>query len=186
MKIIVFLILLYSVGFAQITVVGDTTDLKNTHGSGVVLLEQFGGGNLNGGGFFRRIDSTYAEGVHAFDHPSSGKQWARINLTDQFLPRDVSAEANNNEILWWQTDKFNFVDIAGIDSFYTTSAVDTIPISGVEAGDIFVFAEYTPDYDPDIDTVTYSYQSKEDTVFVSRSGGSAYKSNGKYSYMRLK
>jgi len=81
-KIILFLLLLCTASFAQITVVGDTTDLKNIKESGVVLLEQFGKGNTSGGGFFHRIDSTYTEGRDAFDYYVAGYQWARIGYVE--------------------------------------------------------------------------------------------------------
>lgn len=67
----------------MVTVVGDTTDLKLTHGSGIVLLLQFSANNKNGGGFFHRIDSTYAEGRDAFAHPDGELyQWARIGYVE--------------------------------------------------------------------------------------------------------
>lgn len=79
--------------------------------------------------------------------------------------------------------------VAGIDSFTTTDAIDTIAISGVAAGDIFVFTEWVPNYSTALDTSVYSYQTKTDTVFVYRTGvrsGSTLKSGGQYSYIRLK
>ena len=81
-RIIFFLFVLCTISFAQIRVVGDTTDLKITSGSGIILLEEFGAGNRSGGGFFHRIDSTYAEGRDAFNHPSAGYQWARIGYVE--------------------------------------------------------------------------------------------------------
>ncbi len=88
--------------FAQFKVVGDTTDLKNYSGSGVVFLEEYGRGSLNGGGFFHRIDSTYDEGVHAFSYPYDGYQWARISLIDQY----ITLGANNNDVLIWVTNGY--------------------------------------------------------------------------------
>lgn len=87
-KILLLFFLMCGIVFAQgrarmIIVVGDTTDLKNTSGSGVVLLQQFSANNLNGGGFFHRIDSTYAEGRDAFSHPDGALlQWARIGYVE--------------------------------------------------------------------------------------------------------
>ena len=103
MKRILFVLMLYGSLFAQIHVVGDTTDLKLYDGSGIVLLEKFGAGNTIGGGLFHRIDSTYAEGVHAFDYPSAGLQWARINLIDQYL----TLGASDNDVGVWNTNKYN-------------------------------------------------------------------------------
>lgn len=80
--------------------------------------------------------------------------------------------------------------VAGIDSFTTTAVVDTLALSGVAPGNIFVFTEYTPAHSTAIDTVFFSYICKTDTVIVSRTtpkiSGAAYKSAGIYSYVRLK
>src|SRR5690606_32988191 len=79
--------------------------------------------------------------------------------------------------------------IAGIDSFYSTSTTDTIAIPGVAAGDIFVFCEYTPNYSTAVDTVLFQFQCKTDTVFVTRvspNNAAAYKSGAQYSYIRIK
>jgi hypothetical protein len=79
--------------------------------------------------------------------------------------------------------------IAGIDSFVTTATADTIVLSGVATGDVFVFAEYTPNYSTAIDTITFQYRAKTDTVFVSRASvnnAAAYKSGALYSYIRIK
>ena len=99
---ILFLLLLSSTLFAQFKVVGDTTDLKNTHGSGVVFLEEYGKGSLDGGGFFHRIDSTYDEGIHAFGYPYDGYQWARISLIDQY----ITLGSNDNDVLIWNTSGY--------------------------------------------------------------------------------
>lgn len=80
--------------------------------------------------------------------------------------------------------------VAGIDSFTLTVVTDTLVISGIATGDIFAFTEYCPDYSTAIDTVTFSYRAKTDTVFVTRvpctASGGALKSAGLYSYIRLK
>ena len=64
-KIFVALVLLCVVSYAQnIPVYGDTTDLKLSYKTSVVLLEQYGGTTWDntGGGLFHLIDSTYYEG----------------------------------------------------------------------------------------------------------------------------
>lgn len=79
--------------------------------------------------------------------------------------------------------------IVGIDSFLTTATADTILLTGVVVGDIFSFSEYTPAYSTAIDTVTYSYVTQAGKVIVTRTGpaaGTAYKSGGLYSYIRVK
>jgi len=173
---------------AQITVVGDTLDLKNTKGSGIILLLHYDGNTDNGGGLFIRADSAYVEnGTNAFDYPYDGYQWVRLNLTDQY----VRPASTNYQGLLWVTDHYTPYTIAGIDSFTTTDVVDTIAISGVDTADVFVFNEYTPNYSSAIDSVTYSYQCKADTCFVTRTSSSgdaspAYKSGGQYSYIRIK
>jgi len=75
----ILVLLFCATTFAQIQVVGDTTSLKLTTGSGVVLLLQYKSDPAAGGGFFKRVDSAYVEdGANAFDHPYSGSQWLRI------------------------------------------------------------------------------------------------------------
>jgi hypothetical protein len=112
-KVILFLLIMCGISTAQyITTVGDTTDLKLLKGSGIVLLEQFGKGNLNGGGLFRRIDSTYAEGTNAFDYPYAGSQWARINLVDQYL----RLSNYDNSVAIWNTNAYTPI---GLDSLWT-------------------------------------------------------------------
>jgi len=182
--ILIFLISFISIT-AQIKVVGDTTDLKNTYGSGVVLLEQYGRGDINGGGFFHRIDSAYSEGTFAFSYPTDNCQAVRMNLVDYYL----NISTANYQIPVWITDRYTALDIAGIDSFYTTNTLDTIRIPGLDTASVFVFAEYTPLYSTAIDTMIFSYRCKTDTVFVSRSSPNNtadYKSGGQYSYMRLR
>ncbi len=100
-----------------IKIVGDTTSLKNLTWNQPVILLQFGGGTFDrtGGGLFQRIDSTIAEGTHAFDHPWQGSQWARLQYVGGALSafRDItatSAEINgditlaNDEIIDNDTD----------------------------------------------------------------------------------
>ena len=117
-KIILFLLLLCTASFAQLTVVGDTTDLKNTKESGMVILEQFGKGNTSGGGFFRRIDSTYAEGTNAFDYYVAGYQWVRLNLVDQY----VRPSTANNTVLIWNSNAYTPI---GLDSMWVLTNVET-------------------------------------------------------------
>ena len=117
-KIILFLFLLYAGLFAQIRVVGDTTDLKLSSGSGIILLEEFGAGNRSGGGFFHRVDSAYVEGINAFDHPSTGYQWVRVNLADQY----VKPTANVNSMLVWSSNAYTPI---GLDSMWVLMNVET-------------------------------------------------------------
>ena len=91
MKKTLFLILVFaSVSFAQLklVIVGDTTELKQTQGE-LALLRQFGNSAV-GGGLFERIDSSYAEGVDAFNHPYPGSQWARIKYYE-FVEKFISS-----------------------------------------------------------------------------------------------
>ena len=85
-KIILFMFLLCGISYAQfqkIYVATDTTNLKAYDGSGIVLLDKYGAGDVTGGGLFHRIDSAYAEGSFAFDYNTlDGFQWARIGLID--------------------------------------------------------------------------------------------------------
>jgi len=193
-KLILFLaILLTSVSYSQIVSYGDTSDLKKSVRGDIVLLNQYGGGDMTGGGFFYLADSTYDEGTYAFDSYYPGKQWVRLGT---FGPITASTIAASSTLaVTGVTTLSNAIDgtayIAGIDSFWVTEEVDTIAISGVAVGNMFTFAEYCPDYDTDADTVVYSYICKTDTVFVTRSTAAdldnpTYKSAGKYSYIRIK
>ena len=78
--------------------------------------------------------------------------------------------------------------IAGIDSFPTTVATDTLTISGVGVGDIFAITEYIPTWDAVGDTSILSYQALTNTLVVNRDPASptgVLKSAGKYAYIRL-
>jgi hypothetical protein len=61
----------------------DTTSLKartvSGNGIAVVYLKQISSTNTNGGGGFALIDSTYREGIIAFNSAVAGKQWVRID-----------------------------------------------------------------------------------------------------------
>lgn len=188
MKKILFLLLLMPlIAKAQmITVVGDTTDLKNHAGSRMVLLEHYAAGTMNGGGFFIRVDSAYIEnGTNAFDYPYDGYQWARLNLVDQY----VRPASEDNQLLLWRTDHYLPVTVAAIDSFYTSSKVDTIAISGIDTNSVFQFTDWTPTYGTVIDSVNYSYYTKQDTCFVTRTAygvDKTYKSGAQYTYIWIK
>jgi len=60
----------------------DTTALKNiiANDGDFVYLKQLSPTNPNGGGWFVLVDSTYPEGVIAFDAPTAGKQWVRSEV----------------------------------------------------------------------------------------------------------
>jgi hypothetical protein len=131
MKYLIFLLFTtigLSQSFEKIQVVGDTTDLKNTHGSGMILLKQYGKGNVTGGGFFQRIDSTFQEGEVAFNHPEEGKQWARL----LWLPGNYSFNALKSN-----TFSLDSLVSVGTDAFTTTAEKDTVVISGASATDAY-------------------------------------------------
>jgi hypothetical protein len=77
--------------------------------------------------------------------------------------------------------------VAGIDSFATTAASDTLAITGVGVGDVFVITEYCPTWDATPDTVTYAYQATTNQLVVFRRGPetTGLKSAGKYAYVRI-
>ena len=81
-KLLLSIIFLLSMPFIygqyNIRVLTDTTELKLYDGSGLCLLEKFGGGDRTGGGIFIRQDSAYTEGTHAFDYSYPGYQWVRL------------------------------------------------------------------------------------------------------------
>lgn len=187
MKKIILIIFLLSISFLHaqqsIVIIGDTTDLKTYPNGGVVLLLHYSHNNMLGGGLFQRIDSTYAEGTNAFDCYWSGLQWARINLVDYYL----RASTTNYQVPLWNGTSYYPYTVAGIDSFYTTSVVDTIALSGITSTDKFHFTDYTPTYSTGVDSVRYSYYCKTDTCFVTRSSFTgSFKSGGQFSWIRFK
>src|SRR4030066_1786751 len=107
-----------------ITIVGDTTDLKNTTGHNIVLLNCFGGTTPDntGGGLFQAVDSAYVEnGIHAFDHPESGQQWVRL----PYIGGELSA-----------FDDITIADDATITGNLDVNSSSTITSLDVDGGDI--------------------------------------------------
>lgn len=91
LAVIVWLLPVYA---QDIPIIGDTTDLKNHTQKQIVILSHFGGGDETGGGLFRRIDSTYAEGTNAFNYAAlDGLQWVRMQYMgdEQGAFTDLSA-----------------------------------------------------------------------------------------------
>lgn len=80
--------------------------------------------------------------------------------------------------------------VAGVDTFTTTAAVDTVVISGITANDIFTIQERLTSAADAIDTVLYVYRSTTDTLFVTRYAVAAtsgtLKAGGKFAYIRIK
>jgi hypothetical protein len=62
-------------------IVPDTTKLKTTSGNTAYLKTVVAGKEI-GGGMFVKIDSTYPEGIVAFNHPTVGKQWVRLRFLE--------------------------------------------------------------------------------------------------------
>lgn len=58
--------------------------------------------------------------------------------------------------------------VARVDSFYTTSASDSVPWLGARAGDVFLIGSYNPAYATTVDTVFYTYSVGIDTVYPAR------------------
>lgn len=76
-------------GFAT---VADTTFLKGDGASTVGsmrFLRQLSSANSQGGGYFVLMDSTYKEGVVAFNSATAGKQWVRVDFINN--PKVVNA-----------------------------------------------------------------------------------------------
>lgn len=130
----------------------DTTELKNHAGSGIVLLDSYGNGDVTGGGLFHRIDSTYAEGSYAFDYVGlDGLQWARIGLIDPepiFNTLTVTGATSLASVTATSgTPSFTVISLdslisVGIDSFATTGETDTVVIAGLTADDIIIVQPY--------------------------------------------
>jgi len=84
MKYLILFLLFMGVSYSQIgftqpaTAVSDTNSLKtmNVGDGGAMFIGGYTKDTATGAGWYIVIDSTYAEGVIAFDHPTRGKQWA--------------------------------------------------------------------------------------------------------------
>ena len=75
----------------------DTTELKQNKSGIYCYLAGLSSTNRNGSGWFVEIDSAYEEGVVAFDHPISGKQWVRINwIKENVVYVDWSGAIDDN------------------------------------------------------------------------------------------
>lgn len=136
-KNIIFLLFCISLSAQEFKTVGDTATLKTLVWNQPVLLLQYGGSTFDrtGGGIFQVIDSTYSEGTNAFDHPWSGKQWARIGLIDP-TPTLNSLTITGTATL--TTVSLDSLVSCGVDSFATTAATDTVTISGASVDDIYI------------------------------------------------
>ena len=194
-KLILMLALFTGMVFAQSTnipIYGDTTDLKSSYSTGVVLLEQFGGATWDqtGGGLFHFGDSSIAEGIHAFDHPYTGKQWQRIQyvggeeqdfnaLTAVTIDISglLSADGGISGVIIVDT-----AVVAGRDAFGTTLEKDTVVISGAEATDIYLITPISETIDAQ-DNVIQAV-AKEDTLIVIRPASGA--SGLEYFWLRIK
>ncbi len=178
MKIILIFFLLTVAGFSQnfekIQVVGDTTDLKNTTGSGIILLKQFGRGDNTGGGLFQRIDSTFSEGIHAFDYPYSGFQWARIQWT--------GGEQSAFNDLYANTFSLDSLVSIGTDAFTTTAEKDTVVISGASSKDSYWIQPIGETLDAQ--DIQFQKVSKTDTLIVIRPASGT--SGLQYEWLRIK
>jgi hypothetical protein len=80
--------------FINIPVYEDTVALKASKEAGVVMLKGYSGSTLTGGGFFIRIDSTYAEGTYAFDSKQAGQQWVRMGYPASYFLSTTTGTAN--------------------------------------------------------------------------------------------
>lgn len=185
MKKLLFFLLLTPIIFAQ-KVVGDTTDLKLYDGSGIVILEQYGGStwDLTGGGLFHMIDSTYDEGTHAFDHIVSGKQWARLGAFGTMSATTLTATTltTTGAIQVGTTFSLDSLVSIGTNVFATTAAADTVVVTGTTTDDVFLVSPiYVAGVDQqDVLEVTV----KTDTLIINRiaAGESALK----YGWVRFK
>jgi hypothetical protein len=169
---------------APLHICADTTELKNYDGSGIVLLDSYGKGNVAGGGLFHRIDSTYAEGSNAFDYKKlNGLQWARIGVSS------VSATITNATVTTATTgttitDKLSLDSLVsiGVDAFTTTGVTDTVVISGATTDDIyFVTGNLTSAIDQQ-DILQWQALTGKLVVHRMASGESALK----YAWVRFK
>jgi len=86
MRYLILTLLLISCAVAQgpniVDSVPDTTSLKTLNaGDGtVVFLKQYSSSDATGGGWFIVRESSEATGTNYFNHPASGRQWAREEL----------------------------------------------------------------------------------------------------------
>ena len=152
-KLILFLVFLASMNYAQTVSFGDTTDLKTTNRTDVVLLQQYGGSTWDntGGGFFYLADSSYDEGTYAFDSYYSGKQWIRVGTFGAIATSTITLE--NDETIANTTD--GIIAIAGdvqidgtasgldMQGAYTSAAIDLTDVTlnyGGSSGPVMIRA----------------------------------------------
>ena len=168
----------------------DTTALKLSEETGIVLLVQFGADDVTGGGLFHFADSSIAEGTHAFDHPYTGKQWQRIQyvggeeqdfnaLTAVTIDISglLSADGGISGVIIVDT-----AVVAGRDAFGTTLEKDTVVISGAEATDIYLITPISETIDAQDNVIQAT--AKEDTLIVTRPASGA--SGLEYFWLRIK
>ena len=195
MAVILGYILPMSAQDAGLRIFPDTTTLKLSDRTGIVLLEQFGGVggssyDRTGGGLFHYADSTLAEGTHAFDHSYTGKQWQRIQyaggeeqdfnaLTAVTIDISglLSADGGISGVIIVDT-----AVVAGRDAFGTTLEKDTVVISGAEATDIYLITPISETIDAQDNVIQAT--AKEDTLIVTRPASGA--SGLEYFWLRIK
>jgi len=108
------------------TVAADTTELKQKTASDgrYVYLKQLSASNPNGGGWFVLADSSYPEGIIAFDTPTVGKQWVRVDylknkyINIQWAGADNDSTTNDAPALFKALEQGNNIYIPGIDQYY--------------------------------------------------------------------
>jgi hypothetical protein len=143
MKKILLIILLFSTYMMgqDIPIIGDTTDLKSHTKKQMVILQQFGGGDETGGGLFRRIDSTYAEGTHAFDYAGlDGLQWVRMQYMGGEMGAFTDLSAVTLTVSGLTTTTGGYLPVA--QTVYPTNAVVAdsnviaVGVTVVDVGDV--------------------------------------------------
>ena len=198
-KLFFLLMLIPMMAFAQditLKTFPDTTTLKASEETGIVLLIQFGADDVTGGGLFHFADSSISEGTHAFDHPYTGKQWQRVQyvggeeqdfnaLTAVTIVTTGAVEVAGLLSIDGGIDGVVIVDtavVAGRDAFGTTLEKDTVVISGAEATDIYLITTISETIDAQ-DNVIQAV-AKEDTLIVTRPASGA--SGLEYFWLRIK
>jgi len=116
-----------------VTIASDTNALKLIDGD-LAYLTGLSSSNQNGGGIYERRDSTWIEGIIAYDHPIVNDQWIlkRWLIHKTFTIEDAGAIADNGV-----TDSRPFIQ-RGIDFLFNNSGgILEVPVVRKDVGSYY-------------------------------------------------
>jgi len=165
MRILLFFLLTtFLFGQRQFPSIADTSSMKTLDmGDGATIsLQGYSASTTSGSGLYIVIDSVYAEGANAFDHPEQGKQWASVDYINisastsvyNTLITDSLGNSNNVVKYYADTTAMKAETGTGIKQAYITQ----LGASGVGGGDfIYKASGYTANAVTVFDHATSGY-----------------------------